>query len=107
MTLTLGTLPTQRNSLTNMGGMFLRVTPPPPELQEQYEKEQEESHKFESVEMFLSNRCFERGEIIHEISKELAQVRLNYEDVCKRLQKYEPDFVPNEEKPYSISDRMV
>jgi hypothetical protein len=76
-------------------------------MKEQYEQEEADALKFESSEAFFIRRCFERGEFIHEISYELAQVRSNYEDVCERLKKYEPDFVPKEERPYNMDDRMV
>lgn len=44
----------------------------------------------ETIITWMSKRLEERGEIINEISCELAEVRLNYEEVLRRLNKYEP-----------------
>lgn len=85
--------------------MFLRVKSPPEELAEVYAQEKENGRSTDSVEVFLSDRNFERGELIHELSHELAEVRLNYEEVCARLKVYEPNFEPRYEAPYQMEDR--
>jgi len=80
--------------------MFIRVKSPNEELAEVYAQEEKLAEPYKSVELFLSDRCAERLEIINELSHELAELRFHYEQVCYRLKQHVPDFVPPEEKPY-------
>lgn len=90
-----------------MGGMMLTVKSPQGDLAKAYDLEIMRDAEHDSVEVFLSKRCLDRAELLYEISHELAQVRHNYEEVCKRLKAYEPDFVPPAETEYCIEDRLV
>lgn len=80
--------------------MFIRVKSPPEELAEVYAAEEAKAKDLRSVEVFLSDRCAERMEIIHELSHELAELRWHYEQLCFRMKKYEPDFMPMVEADY-------
>lgn len=88
--------------------MYIRVKSPPEELAEQYAREEEAAEIYQSVEVFLSKRCQKRLELIHELSHELAQLQLNYEEVLRELLKHQPDFKhkfpPTE---YRMEDRLV
>jgi hypothetical protein len=77
--------------------MMIRVKSPPEELAEIYANETPEQS---SIKVWISDRCFERGELVNELSHELAELQCDYDDVCRRLKKYEPDFVAPEIKPY-------
>lgn len=87
--------------------MFIRVKSPPEELAEQYALDEAKAKPFRSVEQYLSDMCLDRSELIHELSHELAELRWNYEQVCARLRKYEPDFKELPETEYKESDRRV
>ena len=66
--------------------MMIRVESPADE----YKKHLEETPEPYSLDRFLMGRCLARQEVIEEISHELAELRLNYNEVLKRLRKYEP-----------------
>lgn len=88
--------------------MFIKVKSPPEELAEQYAREEEAAKIYQSVELFLANRAQERLEHIHELSHELAQLRLNYEEAMSALLKHEPGFKhKHPETEYKMESRLV
>lgn len=88
--------------------MFIKVKSPPEELAEQYAREEAAKEIYKSVELYLSNRCAERLEQIHELSHELAQLRLNYEEAMAALLKHEPGFKhKHSETEYKSDSRLV
>ena len=88
--------------------MYIGIKSPPEELAEQYAREEAAERASRSVELFLSARCQERLEQIHELSHELAQLRLNYEEAMGALLKHEPGFKhAKPETEYRMEDRLV
>jgi hypothetical protein len=72
-----------------MSTIFLKVKPSATDEHADVYNEHRQDIE-ESVHRFLCERLEDRMRIINEISFELAQVRCNYEEVLRRLNKYEP-----------------
>ncbi len=72
--------------------MFISVKSPPEELQKLYDRMEELNELQQDVETFLSKKVERLTEQLHEVSHELAQMELNYEEVLRELLKHQPDF---------------
>lgn len=81
---------------------MLRVKPSPnEELPEKFQDNP--SYEELSARNFFIDRCIDRAQMIDELSHELVVLRNNYEEVLRRLNKYEPteelpekEYDPNE-----------
>lgn len=72
-----------------MGSVAMIVKPSPnEELPEELQDNPSDAESF--ARNFLIDRCLGREQIIKELSQELIAVRNNYEEVLRRLNKYEP-----------------
>ena len=87
--------------------MLIRVKSPPEELSEIYAREQVMEDMRKSVETFLAERCEDRMDLVHELSHELSELTWHYDQICLRLKKYEPDFIPMARTSYDPNERKV